>query len=299
MTDYSTTTTDELDDAHIGSAQWAETSREKAKQFNANIETSFMDLGKLLYQLQTARVNGDVQAPLVIHSWNYDSFQDYIECELNMHYKRAQRLARIWRVLEVEWANMDKDLKVRMVKLGSTKLRELIQVATYTTAEEWVEKAESHTLQGLLRLVTEAKKEKERKDVEQLSAESEARENAERPDGEGTIAFGPHEDATEKPIPKRFHLFPQQAQVVTDALNLVKQVTGSEKEGRNLEMICMDYMANNDQMGDTTEQRARYIRKLEKALNLRIIAVDPESEAVVYGEKILDYLNHNVDLVAE
>lgn len=79
-----------------------------------------------------------------------------------------------------------------------------------------------------------------------------------------------------------------QFKTVQAALMRAMALTRSDKLGHNLVMICIDFLATNDFVKPGHPERlARYLSKLEQALPIRIIAVDPTSGDVIFGMQTL------------
>jgi hypothetical protein len=78
---------------------------------------------------------------------------------------------------------------------------------------------------------------------------------------------------------------PGQYQIVEQALVRAAEISGSDRDGENLTMICTDFLATNDfgRPGDPAA-RARYLVRLATALGVRIVAVDGKTNELVFGD---------------
>ena len=123
----------------VGSKAWASKIRSRAKSLAKKSDEIFMDLGKVLYLIWDTPMEGVSAKGPLYEAWGYLSFGDYVEEELKIDRRRAQRLRKIWYVLEVKCAGISPGLKQNLIEQGSTKLRELCRVIDSENAEFWYE----------------------------------------------------------------------------------------------------------------------------------------------------------------
>jgi hypothetical protein len=266
----------------VGSKAWATRTRRRAKELIQLFDAGYMELARILYQVFDTPVDGDSRRAAVFTSWGFDTFKDYAEQELGMHHKRAERLRRIWFVLEIQLKELEPELKHRIVNLGYSKVREMIKVITARNAEVLVRDAEGMTY----------------KQIEQMVAD----ENRRRGLAEATLTEGGDDDSSggsgsqveeleiigsdavhEKTTREAFELFPAQLLNVRLALERAAELSHSDKKGHQLDLICTDFVATNDVMAGDTDKRLRYLAKIERTIGLKLMAVDPEAKEVVYG----------------
>jgi hypothetical protein len=247
----------------VGSEEWSARVRSKARKLARVIETGYMGLAELLYAIDAIPVDGDQNKGAIYVQWGYDSFGEYVEQELNVQRRRAERLKTIWRRVQVELADMDESLRRRLIDLGWSKVRELVRVINLENAEKWIETAEGMNYQRVALAVKMA-----------LS-------KTEEEDSDGA---DPPEDV-EKLKVINFHLFPEQQDIVVQALERASQLSGSEKKGHNISLVCMDFLANNDfKLANDPQARLKYIAKLEDLMGIRLVMVDPSDDyKIVYG----------------
>lgn len=124
------TNTGTVSTAARGSREWASRTRKRAQILTKQLDTGYMELAKILYDIYDCPIDGDPKNASVLTTWGHASFKDYVENELGIHYKKAQRLRSIWYVLEIMLKDLDIKTKERLVALGSTKMRELARVLT-------------------------------------------------------------------------------------------------------------------------------------------------------------------------
>ena len=100
-------------------------------------------------------MDGDPNNGSVLAKWGYNSIGEYAEKELSLHYKKAQRLVRIFYRVEVELDGLGKnpELKKRFIRLGWSKARELVRVLTRENMEEWIARAESMNYTTLVEVI--------------------------------------------------------------------------------------------------------------------------------------------------
>lgn len=110
--------------------------REDAIRAKDMIESGYMLLAKCLYDIY----HQDVFSTY----WNYSSFEDYIDKEIQITYRKAMYLVEIYG--KAKLLNMDMD---RLERMGWSKARELIRIVDESNVEEWMDKAENSTVKEL------------------------------------------------------------------------------------------------------------------------------------------------------
>lgn len=297
-----------------GSRAWAAKIRKRAKTLSKELDNGYMELAKILYDVYDCPVDGDPKNVAVLTLWGYSSFKEYVESELGIHYKKAQRLRSIWYVLEIVLKDIDLKTKERLVALGSTKMRELARVLTADNVDQWLRIAETDSHSSLVNKIQAASLAARKEALEQqLGTGEESDEGTPFPHG---VALGggeaPLADGSEPAADdgfgggaaptqadadgelfgvgelkvETFMLAPDQQLNVLTALARSSELTKSAKKGYNLDLICIDFLATNDFSAQTkqAESRSRYLAKIERLLGVRIVAVDARDPSdVVYG----------------
>lgn len=316
----------------LGSEKWSEVMRSEAKAVAQNMETGYMDLAKILYQLFDVPVNGDPENGPWFKEWGYDTIGDFAEQELNLQRRKAEYLRAIWYRLEVEMEDMNADVKQRIISLGWSKVRELIKVLTIKNASKWADLAEkcnypdlchsikkykdkleaAHVLkakgeQYVAPIPTKVTKTKdlptafdEHKPHLQAVGEGEAQPSgtvgAEPPPGQ---APAPEEDLepvpmkvedSEKFFHREFWMVADQLDIVDAAMKRAAELSGSDKKGHLLSVICQDFLATNLFGKPDQDQIIRFLAKYEKLLNVRLVIID-EDDDPVYGMTHLENLS--------
>jgi hypothetical protein len=267
----------------VGSKAWASRLRHRAKELTAFLETGYMELAHILYQIYDTPAGGDAKkGPALYAAWGYSSLLEYAEKELQINKKRAERLRRIWYVLEIEMKDIDPEIKQRIVNLGFCKVRELIRVLTPRNAKGWVEQAEKLNYFSLQAAVT-AEYQKFGAAEKALALEKGKEDEPADPDAQPDAPVEVPEVLTREV----FALYPEQLSNVRLAIKKAMELSHSDKKSHNLDLICTDFLATNDFVAGDNDRRLRYIAKMEKVLGVNLVAVD-DSGDVLYGIHTLE-----------
>lgn len=255
--------------------QYATKMRKKAKDLAQQTDELFIELGRILFVIWDTTSDGDTTSQPLYEKWGYNTFADYVEQELNIDRRRAQRLRRIWYVLEIECAGIPDTLKSNLIKLGTTKLRELCRVIDTNTAETWYERVAAPFC-GPKDLTVSEVRDLVKEYLDGGGEEKEAKEEEE--DG----------------VPKNeiFSLYPAQKRNLEMAMDAAKVLANNPKakKGHCLDLICMDFVATNDvRSGANEESRSMYLAKMEHNLGVRLVAL--EGKKIVYGIEALEELS--------
>jgi hypothetical protein len=263
-----------------GSEPWSVKVRRRARQLVKTLDTGYMELAEILYTVWDTPINGDPKNAGIFHAWGYKSFSDYAEGELGLHRRKAERLRRIWFDLHVRLADMDKKLRRRIIEMGWSKSREIIRVLSIENAEQWVEMAENLSYPELMAAIQKAVEEQEKAGEDDTKA----------PDPVGKP------DDYKDMKPKRFRLFPGQYDTVDSALERASQLSKSDKDSHNLEMICTDFLATNDfRLADDPKVQFRYLAKIETLIGKKLVVINAESGMIEYGLEALELIVEDVE----
>jgi len=232
----------------------------RVHELATDINKNTFDLGKVLWEIkgQAGR----------LRSLGYASLEELGE-RAGIGARKMHYLIEIheWFVVRNRLPDV---LDARLRRLPWTKLRHLVGVATAGNAAEWIATAESLTRDELTQKV------KAHKNTPQpvgQSAGSEASESTpeifvRRPFVLADTAN--HEGGT-------------QASVVDTALKRAAKLSGSNKDGHNLALICTDFLATNDFPTLSGEAKLHYLAKIETLLGLKLIVANPDCSQVLYG----------------
>lgn len=302
-------------DSGVGGKAWSKKVRAQAKELAESLETGYMDLAKILFTVYDTPIDGDREKKPIFTTWGFNSFRDYAEQELNLHYKKAERLRLIWYRLEIELEGMNPLVKKRLIALGWSKVRELCRpgLLKLSNVESWVTKAESMNYQTVEAAVRKALERLEGEDVEREirkqgdpikksntltgNYDEETTDETTEASADGSDAvpppkresWQPEENNIDEPLySKNFKFYPDQLETVRLAIDRAKELSGSNRPGHNFSLICLDFLANNDFTKASEEQKLRYVAKLEKLIGYKFIVVDPSSTDVLYGLATLE-----------
>lgn len=92
---------------------------------------------------------------------------------------------------------------------------------------------------------------------------------------------------------EEFALDEDQHDNVLAALERAQELADTRKElppGARLDAICMDFLATNDfRQHKDPHATARYLKKLENVLGLRLVGVNPTTRRIEYGMDTLQW----------
>lgn len=296
-----------IPEADIGTKTWSKNIRIRAKDLAERVETGYLELGEILYRIYDAPVDGDPNNGSVLARWGYKTIGDFAEKELNLHYKKAQRLVRIFYRVEVELNGLGGNelLKKRFIRLGWSKARELVRVLTLENMESWIERAEEMNYTTLVEVIKRTIAAEENRAIQaDLAKQPDPIEASNRTTGElfapsepssgedtteggrnlGVYAEPPSELADRKWVSKVFQLEASQAETVNLALRRAQDLAGTTEKSQSslLALVCLEFLSGADWTGTPLEGRLRYLAKLEKIIDLNLVVVDKNNE-VVYG----------------
>lgn len=237
-----------------GDTEKHEAIREKAKSLKVNIETKYWEMAMVLKNI----FDNDLY-----RAWGYDSWTDYIDIELSV----GKRTVQMYLQLQRWYENLPSDIQGWIQKLGWSKAKNLIGVVTPDNAGKWRNLVAGKTVREIEDII------KHNKEVESDSNEeptkSGKKEKLDVPD--------------EKPSMVKFSLFDAQGDNVKRAIDKAKEITESDKDGHNLDMVCLEFLANNTHLKD----KKSYLQQVERILSCKIVALD-ESMQIFYGSEYLE-----------
>ena len=282
----------------VGSKAWANSVRKKAKELSKALDNGYMEMSKLLWTVHKVPVDGDANKGSIYTSWGYATFGEYVEEELGIHRRKAERLRNIGEMFDVQLADVDEALKTRLSKVGWSKLRELRRVFQHKsdpkTVLKWTERAEQSNYPAFLNAVgkfldaidtfadgsttakpTKTKSEKGKPGKKVMLDD----EEVELPDMDRTHTY-------------HFLCFNEQIDNVREALERAEELIdakgndgSSKSKSALLSLICMDFLATNDfgkKMDPKT--RAKFLAKLETHMGVKLVAI--EKGEIVHGKAI-------------
>ena len=257
------------DSAEVGTTEWANEVRDSAKTWAKNLDTGYMKLAEMLYYIYDTPVAGDPEKTGIYYVWGYKSFAEYSEQELGVSSRKAYYLRRIWYTLNIE-LELEDSVRKRLIALGWAKVREISRVLSAMNAERWATLGETSNYSELEAAIKNYVN-------EHHGSAKEARESEEGP-VEAKVNF------------ERFALVDEQNENVQKALDAAHKLSGSDVKSNNLDLICTDFLANNEFSASEDQNRMVYLRKTESLLGVKIIAIDSLSNELVFGAETLDQL---------
>lgn len=280
--------------------------RERAKTLGAQIDRSYWELGRTLYEIYdglpggfTAVQNNELTKEArrgLYQKWGYTSFEEYCEKEVNLQRRTASSLRYAYWWFEHE-LKLPTEIKDRLLRLGRSKLYKLAGFVTMDNVISWMDRAAEMTVEELGKAIKTAKGVKAKR-----TADDNYNEADDLFEYGNSDAGGGDTEHRAAPAPETMHnvstsLYDGQFKTWEQALERAKGLTGSDKISHNLEMICLDYLASNDFMNPEDDLKA-YLAKQEQILGVKIIAVDPQSGKPKYGGDLL-WLMVNARVAAE
>ena len=311
------------DKLSMGSKEWAEQLRKDTKELAENIDQDYLRLARNLWDLFDRPVDNDPKKTNWLTQWKYGSLGDYAERELGIHKRIAERLRRVWAVVRVECALDDAYLE-RFSKMGRSKARILTRpgVMRVENAKSWIDRAEKLTYVALDSEVstflagrdgvmkgTLGKVEKVDPEGDVIEDEDELAEapvpspvlagktiwqmTQDAASSQVNAAVGKSLEPEEKTIQKHFSLFPDQMDTLKAALERAGELSGSAKDGQNLSLICLDFVATNEFKKASLEQTQRFFKRIESALAVKIVVLSPVNHEILYGYKVLEKITNS------
>jgi hypothetical protein len=306
----------------LGSKEWADKTRQETKALADNIERNYLQLAENLWELFDRPVDNDRKKTNWLTCWKYVNIGDYAEKELGIHRRIAERLRRIWAVVKIDCA-LDQSYLDRFTKIGRSKARLLCRagVMNAANAKSWIDRAEKLTYLGLEAEVNtflmgrEGVMKGTLGPVERVDADGDVLEDedalAEAPaspvlqgktlwqltkeevTSQVNEAAGKSLEPEEKATPKHFSLFPDQMDTVKAALERAGELSGSSKDGQNLSLICLDFLATNEFKTASLEQTQRFFKRIETALEVKLVVLSQKDHEILYGYKVLEKINNS------
>jgi hypothetical protein len=294
----------------VGSEAWATKLRSDTAKLAKQLDTGYMLIAEKLWTIYDTPIDGDRANGAIYTRWKdssgkyYGSFEKYVEAELGIHYKKANRLIHIWKTFKIN-IQIDDVLLKRVVNLGLSKVRELARpgVITDRNVDAWVLKAETSSALAVRTSVTQYINDKATEEsARNASREFEAEYNGSLASPTASPSASPtvnDELAAELDVKriealetqsKQFFcmLFGDQIETVNLAMRRSGELSGSDKIGHNLSLICLDFLATNDFRFESEEQKLRFLAKFEKLMGYKLVVIDPITRDVVFGIHTLE-----------
>lgn len=267
--------------------------RSEAKSLYASIETTYWELGRVLYEVfdgvpggyrELLKGDGAREARReIFRKWGYSSFEEYCEREIGIQRRSASSLRHAYWWFEIK-LQLPTELKDQLKKLGRSRIYVLSGFVDNDNIMSWLEKASTMTVEELRKAVNavNALKKKPVTPDDQLFEYAKAAQYQEQQNEQEHLDA----PALEQGHTLMTNLYEGQWNTWNQAFDRAKNITKSDKVSHNLEMICQDYLATND-FADPKDDLRRYMAKMEKMTGMKIIAIDPHDGKAVYGADLL------------
>ena len=274
----------------LGSKAWTNRVRHRARFLADQVEMGYLELGELLYRLYDAPLDGDPNAGSVIASWGYKNIGEFSEKELNIHYKKAQRLMRIFYRVNVEMGGLDNgELLTRFRKVGWSKARELVRVMTKETAEFWIAKAEQVNFSTISEIVRQTIERAEQAKIRAAVAKQDPIGDSNKTSEDGLLTD--YSDVSNPDfvdqtwVMRTFRVDAGTAETIDLALKRAKDLSNNPnvKNGSLLSLICLQFLSYADWRGNDEISKLKFLADVEKALGGLSLVVVNDSNDVVYG----------------
>jgi len=265
--------------------------RERAKTIVRDIDDKYWELGEILYDVYDG-VPGGYRALMkgegsraerqeMFRKWGYKSFGEYCEKEVGIRERTAQniRYAYYWFSVHL---SLPEEVMVDLRSLGRSFVYQLSGFADETNITVWIEQAKTLTYEELRKAIKAAK----------AVAAGKSADDEERDQEAAGKAVEDEKGAKPLPKPEEWHtlqtsLADAQWEVWQSAFDRAKKLSGSDKIGHNMALICQDFLANNDFSDDSKKDRSTFLGKVEQKLGLLLIGIDPSSGKPVHGRDLL------------
>jgi len=224
--------------------------RDRVLFLSKQLSDSYWDLATLLR---------DIHDEKLFKKFGHKTWKSYIEKEVDFDVRTSEYFINI-----VNWAeSLPTDGKMWAEQLGWTKAKELTKVVDTSNFTAWMEKTKDKSTSEIINLVKGAEKQNIIDDADSGDPER-----------------------TEKAIKKNFQLFPAQYKNIEEALSRAKAISESDKDGHALDLICTSYMADNIDVSNIGD----YLKRIESALDCKIIALEKDASAIIYGKDTIDMI---------
>lgn len=262
--------------------------RQEARSLVREIDHKYWDLSRVLYDVYDG-VPGGYRALMkgrgasadrveLFKKWGYAGFGEYCEQEVGIQKRTAENLryAYYWFAIVQE---VPSDIIAKLIAVGRSKVYLLAGVADMSSITLWIDKANDLSHEDLKMAIKTAR----------AVAASKSSDTEESDQGSGPE--DPPKGSKSLPKPETMvtfqaGLFEGQKKTCDDAFKRAQGISNSEKKGHNLELICQDFLTNND-FDDPSKDVEKYIAKVGKRLGLLMIAIDPNTGKAVYGKDLL------------
>ena len=272
--------------------------RKNTKSLARKIDEAQFELGVLLWRGYDTPIDGKEENNPLFMSWGYSTWKEYVETELGLQSRKAERLRLIGKVLDVDMKHLPKAARDRFVKLGWSKAREVARIfrhqADESTVDTWLEYAENNNYPSTLHTVS---KKMDAMDFDEdgnyVPPTTQTVEGV-TPDEDGDIGNLPEVDRTHT---FNFFCYNEQIDTVRDALERAEELAKGKgnpnydySKSNLMSLICLDFLATNN-FGKKHDPKTvvKFIKRFELAMGVKLVALRDTSAGldVLHGLKHL------------
>lgn len=225
------------------------------------MNSDFWDLSRLLWETWDRALWKE---------WSFQSFADYVEKDLDFRERKAQYLIRIWIFFGQEVLAKHPELEPLIKKVGWTRLKELEGRIQPGEAEEYLRLAEKMSSSALIDHMKKREQEKSKK----------------RAGDEGREVL----------LSKMFKLYEGQYKNVDEALALAGAMSGSDKPGNLLDLICTTFCTHNAHA--LGQHGLPVLEDIENQFGVFIIAAKRKTMEIVHGRSAFELMKTNIEEAA-
>jgi len=266
--------------------------RLEAKLLVRDISSKYWDLGRVLYDVYDG-VPGGYRSLMagggakqdrtsLFAKWGYKNFNDYCEQEVGLQKRTAENLRYAYWYFAIQH-ELPAPVIADLLLIGRSKVYLLAGFATRDSISLWIEKAKELTFEELKKVIQASKAALADRNVD--GEEREAQPSSQQSEVDASAPKGLQKPEVLHTV--QAGLYDAQMETWQSALSRAQGLTGSEKIGHNLELICQDFLANNDFSKDKEKDLDAYFSKVERRLGVLIIAIDPRSGKPVHGRELM------------
>ncbi len=207
----------------------------------------------------------EIQGDSLYIDWGYNTWGEYVDEELEISMRAVQKYLRVYKWFK----DMPENIQSWIKSLGWTKAQHLVRVVTPENAGQWRDRIAGLTVAQIEAMIDEYKNGK----------------TSEAGDGSAGSGGDSEAEAVERPKALKLNLMPAQFENVNIALEKAAEMTESDRDNNNIDLICTDWLANSVGMSSMADR----FRSIERSSNVLIIAYrkDPDRDDydVVYGDQ--------------
>lgn len=273
-------------------------------------ETTYFEIAERLYKVARERLYTAKSCGA------YETFEDYVENELEFKSRKGRMLKAIWWWYGIE-QQAEPTLLIGAREIGWSKAHRLVEVVNKKNAQEWFKLARENRYKEFSDCVKAAldkagkKRSTRHKPRHKLKAAPGM--NPENPDesqfemdgqaevpsegGKGVVVGDGVATPTEEEVKevkrkagewvtKQFSVPKETIPTIKQAVDWAREIGKTTHEGYALSLICQHFLSF---MHDKyTVVYGEWLASFERSTGLKVIAIDPEKDQVIYGQNHLD-----------